>query len=286
MLATLAALALAVASSAALPGVPAPPGELRGQVVGKTGKPVRSFTVNGVRFESPEGRFKVLTPPEGEFRVVVRAAGYAPNVFHVQGASGKKLQIPEIKLGTGEHVLGEVLDAETEMPVQDARASLADPAKLERLRFVRPERVASVAVSGSGGWYEIKHAPRGLLVLVVSAPGYLTEFVPVNTREPLPAVYLHRGGTLGGGVRDQSGAPVPNARVVALSKDANDGAEGITNRLGRFTFEKLRPGRYKIMALVGGRSAVSGEVPVADGIETEARVKIDLATMPVAIASR
>ena len=94
--------------------------------------------MNGVAFESLEGRFKVLTPPQGEFRVVVRADGYAPNVFHVQGASGKKLQIPEIRLGSGEHVLGEVLDAETEMPVAEARASLADPAKLERLRFIRP----------------------------------------------------------------------------------------------------------------------------------------------------
>ncbi len=285
MLAYAAALILAAASSAPLPGIPAPPGELRGQVVGRTGAPVARFTVNGVRFESPEGRFKVLTPPEGEFRVVIRAEGYAPNVFHVQGASGKKLQIPEIRLGQGEHILGEVLDAETEMPVQEARASLADPAKLERLRFVRPERVASVAVSGYGGWYEIKHAPRGLLVLVVSAPGYLPEFVPVNTREPLPPVYLHRGGTLGGAVRDMSGAPLPGARVVALSKDANDGAEGVTNRLGRFTFEKLRPGRYKVMALVGGRSAESGEVPVADGIETEVRVKVDAPATPVAIAA-
>lgn len=284
MLATLAALVLATASAAPLPGVPAPPGELRGQVVGRNGAPVTRFTVNNVVFQSPEGRFKVLTPPEGEFRVVIRADGYAPNVFHVQGASGKKLQIPEIRLGQGEHVLGEVLDAETELPVTEARAALADPAKLERLRFVRPERVANVAVSGSGGWYEIRHAPRGLLVLVVSAPGYLTEFVPVNTREPLPTVYLHRGGGLGGAVRDSGGAPVPGAKVVAISKDANDGAEGVTNRLGRFTFERLRPGRYRVTAMFAGRASESGEVPVADGIETEVRVKLDVPRTPVALA--
>ena len=94
MCSTLLALVLAVVSPAAPPAVPAPPGELRGQVLGRKGAPLPRFTVNGIAFESLEGRFKILTPPQGEFRVVVRADGYAPNVFHVQGASGKKLQIP------------------------------------------------------------------------------------------------------------------------------------------------------------------------------------------------
>ena len=86
MLSSIVALALAVAAPArSAADVPLPPGELRGQVLGAKGLPVARFTVNGVRFEDPEGRFKVLTPPEGEFRVVVRADGFAPNVFHVQG---------------------------------------------------------------------------------------------------------------------------------------------------------------------------------------------------------
>jgi hypothetical protein len=230
--------------------------------------------VNGVTFDSAEGRFKVLTPPEGEFRVVIRADGYAPNVFHVQGASGKKLQIPEIRLGDGEHIVGEVLDAETELPVSDAKASLADPAKLERLRFIRPERVAPVAKAGIGGYYELKHAPRGLLVLVVSAPGYLPEFVPVNTRERLPTVLLHKGGTITGSIRDAQGAPVRNARVVALSSEATDGAEAVTNAVGRFVIEHLRPGRYRVFARAAGGTGENAAVPVADGIETEVRVKL------------
>lgn len=278
MLANLIALIAAVTVSAGVaPDVPLPPGELRGQVLGRTGQPVSRFTVNGVAFDNPEGRFKVLTPPQGEFRVVVRADGYAPNVFHVQGASGKKLQIPEIRLGSGEDILGEVLDAETEMPVPQARASLADPAKLDRLRFIRPERLAPVAVAGAGGWYELKHAPRGLLILVVSAPGYLPEFVAVNTREPIPTVYLHRGGGITGAVRDAKGRPLGGAKVVALSLGATDGAEATTGASGRFMLEKLRPGRYRVFARVAGKTAEGGEVPVADGIETEVRIKVETA---------
>jgi hypothetical protein len=272
-----ALLAVTIAAAAAgLPtaDVPLPPGELRGQVTGASGGPVTSFTVNGVRFSDPQGRFKVLTPPHGEFRVVVRANGFAPNVFHVQGASGKKLQIPEITLGQGEHVLGEVLDAESEMPVTDARATLADPAKLDRLRFVRPERLAPLGVSGQGGWYELRHVPRGLLVLVVNHPDYLTEFVPVNTRDALPTVHLHRGGAIAGTVRDVRGAPVPGVRVVALSEQAGDGAEASADAAGRFEMQKLRAGRYRVVAHAFGRTRDAGEVTVADGAVAEVAVSV------------
>jgi hypothetical protein len=274
MLSLNVAILLATLSSAAPLAVPAPPGELRGQVLDPSGRPVSSFTVNGVTFAGPEGRFKILTPPEGEFRVVIRAQGCAPNVFHVQGASGKRLEVPEIRLGDGEHVLGEVLDAETGMPVGSARVTLADPAKPERLRFVRPERLAPVGVSGSGGWYEIRHAPRGLLSLVVSAPGYLPEFVPVNTRQPLPTVRLHRGGSISGLVRDGAGKPVAGAKVLALSQQAGDGAEADTDEAGGFAMRKLRPGRYLVAVRALGRTTEGGEVVVEDGAVSDLTVDL------------
>lgn len=276
MLSSLIAVALAVAAPARpAVDVPLPPGELRGQVLGAKGLPVSRFTVNGVRFEDPEGRFKILTPPEGEFRVVVRADGFAPNVFHVQGASGKKLVVPEIRLGDGEHVLGEVVDAETGEPVRDARASLADPAKLERLRFVRPERVAALGVTGQGGWFELRNAPRGLLVLVVQHPDYLPEFVPVNTRDRLPEVKLHKGGMITGTVRDARGAAMPGVRVVALSEDARDGAEATADVRGRFELKRLRPGNYRIVATSFGQATEAAfQVPLGDGMVADVAVAL------------
>lgn len=258
-----ALLIAAVLAAASL--VPPPPGELRGQVTRGSGVPVPRFTVNGVLFEDAEGMFRILTPPDGEFRVVVRAEGFAPNVFHVQGASGKKLWVPEIKLGEGEHVLGEVTDAATGEPVKQARATLADPAKLERLRFIRPERVAGLGVTGGGGWFELRRAPRGLLVLVVQHPDYLPEFVPVNTRAPLPAIQLHRGGTLAGVVRDAQGAPIPGVRVVAVSEQAADAAETNADIHGRFEMGRLRPGRYRVAALPLGQVVEGRPVEIADG---------------------
>jgi hypothetical protein len=272
LLLAVALAAAPIAQTASL--VPLPPGELRGQVLRSSGAPVTSFTVNGVKFEDPEGMFRILTPPEGEFRVVIRADGFAPNLFHVQGASGKKLWVPEIKLSDGEHVLGEVVDALTGQPVLAARATLADPAKLERLRFVRPERVASVGTTGGGGWFELRRAPRGLLVLVVQHPDYLPEFVPVNTRDPLPTVRLHRGGSVAGAVLDANGSPLPGVRVVALSEQANDVAETTADVRGRFELARLRPGKYRVVAMPFGEVVDAGEVELADGQVADVRVAV------------
>ncbi len=275
----LAFLLAAPAAQPAAPFVPLPPGELRGQVTRVDGAPVQHFTVNNVAFDDASGMFRILTPPEGEFRVVVRAQGFAPNVFHVVGASGKKLWVPEIKLGSGEHVVGEVVDATTGDPIPAARATLADPAKLERLRFIRPERVAGLGVTGNGGWFELKKVPRGLLVLVVQHPDYLPEFVPVNTRGQLPAVQLHRGGGVAGTVRGPRGAALPGVRVMAISEEAGDGAETTADVLGRFHIEKLRPGRYRVVAFHAGKAVEGGQVVVQDGqvariaIEAKGRMK-------------
>jgi hypothetical protein len=273
-------LALVTAASSAA-FVPPPPGELRGQVTTADGGPVQRFTVNGVAFDDAEGRFRILTPPEGEFRVVVRADGFAPNVFHVQGASGKKLVVPEIRLGSGEHVLGEVVDATTGDPVPLARATLADPAKLERLRFIRPERVAGLGVTGSGGYFELRRAPRGLLVLVVQHPDYLPEFVPVNTRSPLPAIRLHRGGNLTGTVRDERGAPLPGVRVLAISEEAGDGAETSADVHGRFEMARLRPGSYRMIAVAQGKAVEGGRVQIADGVVAQAAISVKGKAKPV-----
>jgi hypothetical protein len=263
-----------VTAAASASFVPPPPGELRGQVTKADGTAVPRFTVNGVAFDDPEGRFRILTPPDGEFRVVVRADGFAPNVFHVQGASGKKLVVPEIKLGAGEHVLGEVVDATTGEPIPLARATLADPAKLERLRFIRPERVAGLGVTGNGGYFELRRAPRGLLVLVVQHPDYLPEFVPVNTRSPLPPIRLHRGGNLIGTVRDAHGVPLPGVRVVAISEEAGDGAETNADVHGRFEMARLRPGSYRMIAVTQGKAVEGGRADVADGRVAEVAIAV------------
>jgi hypothetical protein len=251
-----ALLLLGPLAPAAAPPVPGVPGELRGTVTrAADGNPVTRFTVNGIRFEDARGAFKILVPPEGEFRIVIRADGYAPNVIHVMGAAGKKLVMPEITLGGGEDVLGDVVDAATGLPVVNARVGLADPSKVERLRFVRPERVGDLAATGSGGAFLIKKAPRGLLMLVVSHPDYLPAFVPVNTRGRIPTVEMQRPGRIAGVVRDEKGRPAAGAKVLAVSPGSIDGGEVVADPRGGFEIAGLRPGAYEIAVVRPGASA-------------------------------
>ncbi|HET6924016.1 MAG TPA: carboxypeptidase-like regulatory domain-containing protein [Anaeromyxobacteraceae bacterium] len=256
------ALAQAALGRVSPPPVPGVPGELRGKVTLPDGSPVKRFTVNGNQFDDRTGAFKILVPPEGDFRVVFRAVGFAPNVVHVQGAAGKKLVFPEIALGQGEDFFGEVLDAQTERPVVGARVALADPAKVERLRLVRPEALTASATTGSGGMFMIRRAPRALLMLVVHQRGYLTEFVPVNTREGTVTVKLHRGGAITGRVLGSGGKPLIGARVAAISEGAFDGDEVWTDAHGDYQFEGLRPGAYTVMANASGGKASVAPAPV------------------------
>jgi carboxypeptidase family protein len=134
--------------------------------------------------------------------------------------------------------------------------------------------VAGLGLTGNGGYFELRRAPRGLLVLVVQHPDYLPEFVPVNTRTPLPAVRLHRGGNVIGTVRDVRGAPLPGVRVVAISEEAGDGAETNADVHGRFEMARLRPGSYRVIAVTAGKAVEGGRVEVADGKVAEVAIAV------------
>jgi len=139
--------------------------------------------------------------------------------------------------------------------VVNARVGLADPSKVERLRFVRPERVGDLAATGSGGAFLIKKAPRGLLMLVVSHPDFLPAFVPVNTRGRIPTVEMQRPGRIAGMVRNEKGQPAAGARVVAVSPGSIDGGEVVADPGGGFEISGLRPGAYEIAVVRSGAPA-------------------------------
>jgi hypothetical protein len=231
------------------------------------GAPVSSFTVNGVRFDDARGAFHVLVPPMGEFRMVIRCEGLAPSVVRVTGASGKKLNVPEISLGQGEEVFGEVLDAATGQPVVAARVALADPPQIERLRLIRPERLSDAATTGYGGVFQIKRAPRARILLVVHHPDYLPEFVPIDTKGARPTVLLHRGGSIAGTVRGAKGQPLQAAVVTAVSDVVGDAQEARADSLGHFEIKGLRPGQYVVLARASGAGGTLDPQPVqvADG---------------------
>lgn len=95
-------------------------------------------------------------------------------------------------------------------------------------------------------------------------------------------------GQLVGTVTDQSGAVVPNVKVVATNTDTSQTKEDTTDAAGRFSFQNLQPGNYSVkMSSEGFKSAEQTGLKVAPN--TIARVdtvlQIGQATEQVTVSS-
>jgi protocatechuate 3,4-dioxygenase beta subunit len=62
----------------------------------------------------------------------------------------------------------------------------------------------------------------------------------------MSTLYAQTTGTLLGTVSDQTGAVVPNAKVLLLNESRGDVRETTANEIGRFTFAGVQPGNYTV----------------------------------------
>jgi hypothetical protein len=226
---------------------------------------------------SPQGRFEVAGPADGGLAsVIVQSEGLAPSVVRTLVPEDTEVPLSDVALGPGVDLVGEVLDAATLRPVVEARATLADPVEVERLREgQRLTRLVDPGLTGKGGIFLVSRAPLGSFLLVIYHPGYRLEVQEIDTTAGYVHATLHRGGAIAGSVRGAGGAPVAGARVVAVSPAALDAAETRTDGSGRFRLGAVRPGRYQLLPLIqGGHVGSSLDVEVADGAVAEATLRL------------
>jgi hypothetical protein len=281
------ALALAVATLPllALAAEP-PPGRVAGRVVDARGAPVTRFSVNGQVFFGADGRFQVPLPI-GDSRLVFRADGRAPVVVTAHatagGASGRLHVLPDVVVGGGVDLIGEVVDQRTGVPVVAARAALAGPLDAGA-GTARPERLSDLGGTGNGGAYLLRRAARGGGLLLVTHPDYLPAVVPVRPGAPLPTVELQRGGSIAGRALGADGRPAAGARIVAASSGAGDAQEVLAGANGAFRISRLRPGTYSVVASgAPGTAAAAEAVAVQDGETT--RLELSLRPRPARTAA-
>jgi hypothetical protein len=233
--------------------------------------------VNGRPLRHPDGRFDLAGPADGGLAsVIVQSEGFAPTVVRTTVPVDTEVPLLDVALGPGVELVGEVLDAATLRPVVEARATLADPVEVERLREGQKlTRLVDPGLTGRGGFFLVSRAPLGSFLLVVYHPGYRLEVQEIDTSAGYAHAILHRGGAIAGSVRSEGGAPVAGARVVAVSPAAVDAAETRTDGSGRFRLGAVRPGRYQLLPLVqGGRVGSTLDVEVADDVVAEATLRL------------
>src|SRR5215831_16576922 len=64
-------------------------------------------------------------------------------------------------------------------------------------------------------------------------------------------------GELGGQVKDETGAALPGASVVAISEERGFSLTATTDSRGRFRFSETQPGRYTVTVSLSGFTTVT-----------------------------
>ena len=82
---------------------------------------------------------------------------------------------------------------------------------------------------------------------------------------------------LDGSVQDQSGAVIPNAKVVVVDAKTQTRAEATTDASGNFVFPTLQPGLYTLTAEVQGfRTSVIRNIELSVGGTVSQIVKLEV----------
>lgn len=214
---------------------------LRGKVLDADGAPVEAATVSvlpsGVsawqRHRDPDawvdpvvvrsgedGAFAAAGSAASSFSLRAQATGFAP--FSATAIpAGAALTI---RLERGRSLHGRVLDSPGGRPVAAARVMACD----DGAHAFGRSACASTATDEDGR-YLLEHLPRAGLELRASAPGRAASDlarVAADSADEVPALYLRPGAWLSGRVFDESGRPVPRARVLATDslRRLDDGA--------------------------------------------------------------
>jgi protocatechuate 3,4-dioxygenase beta subunit len=248
-------------------------GRISGRVVDKSGhQPVTSFDagIQAARggggmmimmppqtqsFTTDDGSFVLENVPPGATTVVVNAAGFASGrVAGLNVEDGKSINDVEVSLEPAARLSG--------------RVTAPDGAPAPGV-MVRQEqggggaaRMMRMAAGGDGsastdanGDYTLEGLESGERTISFVKSGYPAEqrTVTLSGKDNHLDVRLSAGSSVGGTVVSESGGPVADASVRAMS--AADGAFGrntTTDSNGAFHFEGLAPGHYNFAASKAG----------------------------------
>lgn len=229
----------------------------------------------------PDGTYAVTGLAPGTYQVEITndVGGVAPTKVTI----GARAVVKDLVVSPLATVRGLVVDSRGQ-PVPRAAVRLENGDR--RLGFTRKTRT----FSGPDGTFEFRSFPPGAYTVRLEVPWHREEtpapeaaVVVRGTASPKPVklVLVNPGGTIHGTVVDASGAKVRNARVSTAWS-----AEVRTRADGRFSLERLVPGKHTVLATRDGilngmakdvdlgaditlvipdPAAVEGSVALADG---------------------
>lgn len=263
-------------------------GVVTGRVTDKSGKAITAFQAGistsrgggGMMmmappqlrdFTSDDGSFTLDNVPAGAVTLVASAPGYATGRLNLNVEEGKTLRDVEVQLDSGVKLTGRVTGPNG--------AGLSDVSVR-----VMPSATGAFAMRGmdpntvtdQNGEYTLETLLPGEETVQFSHAKYVStrKQVTLKGRETRLDVQLSSGLRVTGTVVTESGAPVPDAQVEAMSSGLGM-QQARTNASGQFEFENMPAGRYRFTALKSGLAqGVAEDVDVSSG----APVRITMST--------
>jgi hypothetical protein len=259
-------------------------GRITGRVLDKNShQPVTSFMA-GVTTSRSGGGMMVMMPPmqkqftsdDGSFvlegikpgmtQVVVNAPGYTTaRVPNIEVEDGKTAPDVEVDVETGAKLTGRVTgpDGSALSGVSVRSDPMAGGGRV--MRFDGNDNSATTDPSGE---YTIDTLEPGEKTFTFSRSGYIAQQKTVTIaggKDSRLDVQMSTGTRATGFVVTDSGAPVPDADVRALSASEMDGGRsGRSDSNGAFTIEGLAPGHYTFNASKNGyTSGIVRDVDIA-----------------------
>ncbi len=251
------------------PNVSSSGATLKGLVIdAATRQPVREFNMEfhalhqpqpgdvapGARtFRTKDGRFEWSDIPPRRWIVTTSARGYQRlDLDGLQLSTDDPTEVV-MPLQRGHALRGRVYDETSGAGIASATISFREA---HIGRFEGNFRMRVSTTSGKDGSFVLDGVPAGSIIVSVHAlPKYGSREIDVAIGErtaPLQ-VALSTGGSLKGYLAAADGTPV--AGWISLNNpDEGVGSSRRTNDAGEFSFERLRPGRYRMTGRAGDRT--------------------------------
>jgi 5-hydroxyisourate hydrolase-like protein (transthyretin family) len=248
------------------PSSPTPTG-FRGHIIDAvTRQPVKEFEVQLIHvrrdaytedepitrnFKSATGRFTWTDVAAGTWRAAVSASGYQMfNVGEFQISEGERTRETVMPLLRGFAVRGRVFDSSTGAGIVDAWISFRQVNDAESFGKSKAN-----AKSKEDGSFTLDGIPGGNITLIVAARdhAYRELSVVVDEKTPPQEITLSSGATIAGTVTTTSGVGV-KGRVYL--NGPGPGYSGETNETGKFSFNHMPAGNYRVSADTSAGSAM------------------------------
>lgn len=222
---------------------------------------MRDWSAAGSPAQSEDGTFEIPNVTPGKITVRVTAPGYRPGEVAVEVAEGEMKEGVVVSLRRGGSISGRVVDGGRGTPIANASV-IWQPSGA---RTTMGDFSSNSTTTDADGKFRFDGLPPGTVTVTARHPDYAEARKEVDPEKDAAFdVSLGAGGFISGVLVGRDGRSPVAAGVVAISGTGTGNDTARTDDAGAFSFDHLRPGRYRLTA----RTA-QGQPPPRDVVLTE-----------------